>query len=158
MANTTGYGYLLGPTPQFFDSNGKPLVGGKLFVYIAGTTTKAVTYSDFYQTENTNPVVLNDLGTCILIVPSENLYKIVLYDRNGNLLLTRDNVSVSYEQQIIYITANKVESSDGTVDITPVTEGEMTFSDLSVKRAIAAAKSEIKDINVSGDTLVIKGF
>ena len=51
-----------------------------------------------------------------------------------------------------------LRSSDGTVDITPVTEGEMTFSDLSVKRAIAAAKSEIKDINVSGDTLVITGF
>lgn len=151
MENTTGYGYLLGPAPQFFDANGKPLVGGKLFVYIAGTTTTAVTYSDFYQTENTSPVVLNDLGTCMLIVPSANLYKIVLYDRKGNLLITRDNVRVSSEQQIIY-------SSDGTVDITPVTEGEMTFSDLSVKRAIAAAKSEIKDINVSGDTLVITGF
>lgn len=158
MSNTTEYGYLLGPAPQFFDANGKPLVGGKLFVYIAGTTTKAVTYSDFFQTENTNPVVLNDLGTCMLIVPSANLYKIVLYDRKGNLLITRDNVSVSSKQQIIYMKANKVESSDGTVDITPVTEGESTYSDLSVKRAIAAAKSEIKDINVSGDTLVIRGF
>ena len=76
MANTTGYGYLLGPAPQFFDANGKPLVGGKLFVYIAGTTTKAVTYSDFYKTENTNPVVLNDLGTCMLEsdLPSSQLY------------------------------------------------------------------------------------
>lgn len=51
-----------------------------------------------------------------------------------------------------------VKSSDGTVDITPVTEGERTYSDLSVKRAIGAAKSEIRDITVSGDTLVITGF
>ena len=149
MANTTGYGYLLGPAPQFFDANGKPLVGGKLFVYIAGTTTKAVTYSDFYKTENTNPVVLNDLGTCMLIVPSANLYKIVLYDRNGNLLLTRDNVSVSSEQQIIYTTANKVESSDSTVDVTATTDpdtGIITY-DLSIKDEIDRAKEAEKGLS-----------
>ena len=148
MANTTGYGYLLGPAPQFFDANGKPLVGGKLFVYIAGTTTKAVTYSDFYQTENTNPVVLNDLGTCMLIVPSANLYKIVLYDRKGNLLITRDNVSVSSEQKIIYTTANKVDSSDSTVDVTATTDpdtGIITY-DLSIKDEIDRAKEAEKGL------------
>lgn len=149
MANTTGYGYLLGPAPQFFDANGKPLVGGKLFVYIAGTTTTAVTYSDFNRTENTSPVILNDLGTCMLIVPSANLYKIVLYDRNGNLLLTRDNVSVSSEQQIIYTTANKVESSDSTVDVTATTDpdtGIITY-DLSIKDEIDRAKEAEKGLS-----------
>ena len=63
-----------------------------------------------------------------------------------------------YVEKEMAIASEGLRSSDGTVDITPVTEGEMTFSDLSVKRAIAAAKSEIKDINVSGDTLVITGF
>ena len=148
MANTTGYGYLLGPAPQFFDANGKPLVGGKLFVYIAGTTTKAVTYSDFNRTENTSPVILNDLGTCMLIVPSANLYKIVLYDRKGNLLLTRDNVSVSSEQQIIYTTANKVESSDSTVDVTATTDpdtGIVTY-DLSIKNEIDRATEAEKGL------------
>lgn len=141
MENTTGYGYLLGPAPQFFDANGKPLVGGKLFVYIAGTTTTAVTYSDFYQTENTSPVVLNDLGTCMLIVPSANLYKIVLYDRKGNLLLTRDNVRVSSEQQIIY-------SSDSTVDVTATTDkdtGIITY-DLSIKGEIDRATEAEKGL------------
>lgn len=148
MANTTGYGYLLGPAPQFFDANGKPLVGGKLFVYIAGTTTTAVTYSDFNRTENTSPVVLNDLGTCMLIVPSANLYKIVLYDRKGNLLLTRDNVSVSSEQQIIYTTANKVESSNSTVDVTATTDpdtGIITY-DLSIQKEIDRAKEAEKGL------------
>ena len=148
MANTTGYGYLLGPAPQFFDANGKPLVGGKLFVYIAGTTTKAVTYSDFYQTENTNPVVLNDLGTCMLIVPSAILYKIVLYDRKGNLLITRDNVSASSEKHIIYTAANKVESSDSTVDVTETTDtdtGIITY-DLSIKGEIDRATEAEKGL------------
>ena len=148
MANTTGYSYLLGPAPQFFDANGKPLVGGKLFVYIAGTTTTAVTYSDFNRTENTSPVILNDLGTCMLIVPSANLYKIALYDRNGNLLLTRDNVRGSSEQQIIYTTANKVESSDSTVDVTATTDtdtGIITY-DLSIKGEIDRATEAEKGL------------
>lgn len=151
MANTSGYGYLLGPAPQFFDANGKPLVGGKLFVYIAGTTTTAVTYSDFNRTENTSPVILNDLGTCMLIVPSANLYKIVLYDRKGNLLLTRDNVSVSSEQQIIYTTANKVESSDSTVDVTATTDpdtGIVTY-DLSIQKEIDRATEAEKGLSGS---------
>lgn len=148
MANTSGYGYLLGPAPQFFDANGKPLVGGKLFVYIAGTTTTAVTYSDFNRTENTSPVILNGLGTCMLIVPSANLYKIVLYDRNGNLLLTRDNVSVSSEQQIIYTTANRVDSSDSTVDVTATTDpdtGIVTY-DLSIQKEIDRAEGAEGDL------------
>lgn len=148
MANTTGYGYLLGPAPQFFDANGKPLVGGKLFVYIAGTTTTAVTYSDFNRTENTSPVILNDLGSCILIVPSANLYKIVLYDRKGNLLITRDNVRVSIEYQIIYTNANKVESSDSTVDVTETTDtdtGIITY-DISIKGEIDRATEAEKGL------------
>lgn len=160
MANTSGYGYLLGPAPQFLDANGKPLVGGKLFVYIAGTTTKAVTYSDFYLTENTSPIVLNDLGTCMLIVPSANLYKIVLYDRNGNLLLTRDNVSVSSEQQIIYTTANRVDSSDSTVGVTATTDpdtGIVTY-DLSIQdeidRATAAEKASKTEV-AEGDNVSV---
>ena len=63
-----------------------------------------------------------------------------------------------YVEKEMAIASAGLRSSDGTVDITPGTEGEMTFSDLSVKRAIAAAKSEIKDIKVIGDTLVITGF
>lgn len=55
----------LAPTPvlQFFDNNGEPLVGGQLFTYAAGTTTKQNTYTD--NTGNTplpNPIVLNARG------------------------------------------------------------------------------------------------
>jgi hypothetical protein len=34
------------PKLQFFDANGNPLVGGKLFTYAAGTTTPLATYTD----------------------------------------------------------------------------------------------------------------
>ena len=51
------------PRQQFFDSNGDPLVGGKLFTYKAGTTTKVATYTTSVgDTANSNPIVLNASG------------------------------------------------------------------------------------------------
>ena len=48
---------------QFFDANGVPLAGGKIYVYAAGTTTPAVTYTDSTgATPHANPIVLNSAG------------------------------------------------------------------------------------------------
>lgn len=39
--------YILTPTPkqQYFDNNGNPLSGGKLYSFEAGTTTPLATYT-----------------------------------------------------------------------------------------------------------------
>ena len=51
------------PKIQFFDANGHPLAGGKLYSYSAGTTTPLVTYTDQAGTSaNTNPVILDARG------------------------------------------------------------------------------------------------
>ena len=51
------------PKLQFFDANGDPLVGGKLYSYIAGTTTPQATFTDQSgSTTNTNPVILDSRG------------------------------------------------------------------------------------------------
>jgi hypothetical protein len=48
---------------QFFDSNGDPLAGGKVYYYEAGTTNLQTTYSDSGgTTPNSNPVVLDAAG------------------------------------------------------------------------------------------------
>ena len=48
---------------QFFDNEGDPLSGGKLFFYDTGTNDLKTTYSDVGQSvENTNPVVLEAYG------------------------------------------------------------------------------------------------
>lgn len=46
----------------FFDANGNPLAGGKVYFYIPGTTTPKDTYADSAGTLNTNPVVLDAAG------------------------------------------------------------------------------------------------
>jgi hypothetical protein len=48
---------------QFFDNNGLPLAGGKLFTYIAGTSTLQATYTDSTGLiANANPIILNAAG------------------------------------------------------------------------------------------------
>lgn len=48
---------------QFEDANGNPLTGGKLFTYLAGTSTKQATYTTSAGTvANANPIVLNASG------------------------------------------------------------------------------------------------
>ena len=57
--------YSLSPLlkPRFFvNATNKPLVGGKLYTYLAETTTPATTYSNDTGTPNTNPIILDANG------------------------------------------------------------------------------------------------
>jgi hypothetical protein len=72
---------ILSPSPkqQFFDNNGRPLVGGKLFTYEAGSSTKLATYTDSGGlTANANPIVLDYRGEANIWIPPNVAYKYVL--------------------------------------------------------------------------------
>ena len=77
----------LAPTPIFkgWDSNGNPLAFGKLYSYIAGTTTPTPTYTDSTGlTPNTNPVILNARGEAPVWLNPAQGYKLNLTDSAGN--------------------------------------------------------------------------
>ncbi len=57
----TTYNYGLYPIWQFYN-NGAPVAGGKLFTYIAGTTTKQSAYADNAGTALSNPIILDSQG------------------------------------------------------------------------------------------------
>ena len=86
-----------GVAAQFFTDTGAVLTGGKLYTYLAGTTTPATTYtSSAGNVARTNPVVLNAAGRVpdggeiwILAIA----YKFVLKDSNDVLIATYDNIS-----------------------------------------------------------------
>lgn len=72
---------ILSPSPvqQFFGNNGRPLDGGLLFTYVAGTSTKIATYTDESGGSlNTNPIVLDFRGECRLWLDPTLTYKFVL--------------------------------------------------------------------------------
>jgi len=83
---------------QFTDNNGNLLSGGKLFTYIAGTTTKQTTYTDSTGgTPNTNPIILNSRGECTIWLTQNQAYKFTLSpstdtDPPTNAFWTADNL------------------------------------------------------------------
>lgn len=80
------------PKLQFLDSNGAPLVGGKLYTYAAGTTTPQVTYTDYVGgTPNANPVILDSRGEASVWLGTA-LYKMALYSATDVLIWTVDNI------------------------------------------------------------------
>lgn len=89
--------YYLSPfNEQQVDANGNPLVGGKVYTYLAGTSTPAATYTDSTSgTPQANPIILNSLGlpnSPIWMVGGQPL-KFVFKDSSDVLIRTVDNVS-----------------------------------------------------------------
>lgn len=84
-----------GAGAQFFDNNGDPLSGGKLYVYTAGTTTPATTWTNNSgAVPNTNPIVLDSAGRTPFEIwlNSGVTYKFVLKTSADVLIGTYDNI------------------------------------------------------------------
>lgn len=94
------------PVQRFYSNIGLPLVGGKLFTYIAGTSTKTATYKDSSGSAiNTNPVILNFRGECDLWLDAAVTYKFVLAgpfdsDPPTNPIWSVDNIPGAMAQSI----------------------------------------------------------
>lgn len=72
------------PVPQFSDSDGKPIVGGKLYFYQTGTTTLKTIYSDSsFTIPQINPVISDENGDFSDDMFLDGLYKVVRKDDNG---------------------------------------------------------------------------
>lgn len=90
--------YFLSPVgnDQQCDANGNPLVGGKIYTYLAGTNTPAATFMDSSSgTQQANPIILNSLG-----LPASPIWqsggiplKYVIKDSADVLIRTIDNIS-----------------------------------------------------------------
>jgi microcystin-dependent protein len=83
------------PFQQFFDDNGNPLAGGKLYSYASGTTTPLATYSNAGGTSNTNPIILDAAGRCDLWLDSANSYKLVLKTSADVTIKTVDTITTA---------------------------------------------------------------
>jgi hypothetical protein len=105
-----------GAAVQFFDNSGNVLTGGKLYTYLAGTTTPAVTYtSNSGVAAHTNPIILDAAGR----VPNGGeiwltagvQYKFVLKDATDVQLWTVDNLSgLASSRQEGYVTATQSQT------------------------------------------------
>ena len=93
---TVNLSALAGAGQQFFDDNGTPLAGGKLYSYVAGTTTPQVAYTSASGvTPLSNPIILNSAGrvaTGEIWLTTGNNYKFVLKTSTDVTIATWDNI------------------------------------------------------------------
>jgi len=85
----TGYLLPISTILQFFTDQGVVLAGGKVYTYVAGTTTPVATYtSSALITLQANPIILQSNGRLAnpVWVPSGSTVKMVLQDSNGNTI------------------------------------------------------------------------
>lgn len=105
-----------GAGAQFFDGNGNPLTGGKLYTYAAGTTTPQVTYtSSAGSVLHSNPIILDAAGrvpgSSEIWLADNGIYKFVLKDSNEVLQATWDQITGINSNFVNYTTETEVQTA-----------------------------------------------
>ena len=81
--------------PQFFDASGKPLSGGRVAFYRAGTTIPVATYSDSTALHpNTNPVILDAGGRAQIWLATPQISGFTLSNSGAGATVTVSGYSV----------------------------------------------------------------
>lgn len=84
------------PNIQYFDNNGVPLAGGKLYTYLAGTTTPTPVYTDSQLlVPHPNPVILDAAGRAGAVFLAALSYKFILKTSTDVTIWTVDNVQAT---------------------------------------------------------------
>lgn len=81
------------PKLQFFDNDGRPAAGWKLYTYAAGTTTPQTTYSNRAGTvANPNPITLDARGECVVYLGDGLVYDFALTQWDDTQVYTREGI------------------------------------------------------------------
>ena len=110
---------------QYFDANGTPLAGGKVYYYIPYTTTAKNTWQDInLSILNTNPIILDAAGECIAW--GAGAYRQQVYDVNNNLIWDQYTYGISptgsnfiSQEEVQTATQGQTQFSLTTITYTP---------------------------------------
>jgi hypothetical protein len=140
------------PIQKFFGNNGRPLAGGLLFTYVAGTNTKVATYTDASGlSQNTNPIVLDFRGECRLWIDPQLTYKFILSPPGDTDPPTRPIWSVDN------ITAAPQAFDNAAVDTGSVNNISLNIPQISSPVAFTRVVFKAANTNTGDVTLQING-
>lgn len=132
---------------QFVDVNGNPLTGGKVYTYLADSSTPAATFTSFTGAiQQANPIILNSLGlpTDPIWLLGGTTYKFVIKDYTDVTMDTVDNISG--------VNDNTAATIDEwiTSGFLPTYVAPTVFSVVGDKTAFLTVGRRIKTTNTAG--------
>ena len=145
-----------------FDDNGDPLAGGKLYSYIAGTTTPLSTYTDSGAlSANTNPVILDADGRADVWLGS-GTYKFVLKDSADVTLWTVDNIlsdasastTTGWAEHAVTDAQSATDLTSETIDFASYSSAYYDVEIIRGTTVISNGTLAIQDLNGTGRVVV----
>lgn len=117
-------GYILCPFESYTNINGKPLVGGWISLYEAGTDTKYISYQDWLGNLNPFKIPIPADGRVVALGDPTKTYDAYLYNSFGDLVCSRLNVQANVPGNISISGADtRINNTDGTLDVSLRTLG-----------------------------------
>lgn len=111
------WAYLISPTFQIENTEGRPLTGGWMEVYIHGTRNKYYCASDFDGTLHPFKIKLDSLGSNVVLASPVHSYDIYVYNKFGSLVMSRYNIIPTTGEGTYIGDIVNIDSPDNTVDI-----------------------------------------
>ena len=130
--STETHGFIIDPLFSFMDDKGKTIKNGFARVFLAGSSTPAVTYLNWNGAMNQETIQLDNSGRCAtqVIGPKDRLYKVCIYDSHHSQetpILTVDNVQVlGTVMAILDGSVTTAKLSDEAVTTPKIHEGAVT--------------------------------
>jgi hypothetical protein len=141
------------PTPelQFVDANGVPYAGGTLALYVPGTTTPKASWTDWEGTAlNTNPIVLDAAGRCI--VWGDGDYRCVLQDAQGNLIFDQNSTTLVSAAMVPVVSAPDLPTARRLLGIDDLLAGYATTAYVDAETARAEAAEAALGTRIDNET------
>lgn len=150
-------GYILDPAFQIENLNGKPVVGGWICVYEAGTDNKYISYNDFEGSQNPFKIPLKADGRAVILGDPSIAYDVYVYDGYGNQIFSRLNVQCNVPGTINLSGADtRIRNTDGTLDISLQTmSGNVREYTLNTRNKLLDVKSPLYFVENSPSATVI---
>lgn len=131
------------------DDEGLPVSLGKVYTYIAGSSSTAkATYTD--RDKNTtaaNPIILDTYGRAE--VYGDGLYNIIVKDANDVTLWDMDNVEITATNANLYLDGDTLTSSSANGDINIVPTGSGIIKLDGPSDAVLTTKGTNQDLDVA---------
>ena len=140
--------YLISPTFQVENTEGRPLTGGWIEVYLHGTRTKYYCYSDWTGSLHPFKIPLDSLGANIVLASPAHSYDIYIYNKYGTLVMSRYNVVPSTGDGTVIKDVVTIKSEDGTVSVESQDQTNWNLSIKDTVDRVAHNEQEISNVKV----------